>query len=110
MNRLIETLSTESVLSKRYGTMPQDNASAAARLIEDEAFSSASGSSSTEDDGIEILQVYSREISRRMLETVKKRAASGSTADTTATQTPSPSVKPTANPTSEENLSAETDS
>ncbi|KAG6672011.1 hypothetical protein I3843_16G037900 [Carya illinoinensis] len=110
VNRLVETLSTVSVLSKRYGTLPHDEASAAARLIEEEAFSAASGSGSAEDDGIEVLQVYSREISRRMLETVKNRATTGSTVDTTARQTPSPSVEPTTTIASEENLSAETES
>lgn len=110
LNRLVETLSTFSVLSKRYGTLPHDEASKAARLIEEEAFSAASGSGSAEDDGIEVLQVYSREISRRMLETVKNRAATGSTVDTTAPQTTSPSVEPTTTTASEENLSAVTES
>ncbi|KAK7321660.1 hypothetical protein VNO77_32513 [Canavalia gladiata] len=73
INRLIETLSSPSLLSKRYGTLPPDDASAAARQIEEEAFSVASSSSST-DDGIEILQVYSKEISKRMLDTVKARS------------------------------------
>lgn len=109
VNRLVETLSTFSVLSKRYGTLPQDEASVAARLIEDEAFAAADGSVSAEDDGIEILQVYSREISRRMLDTVKNRAASGSAADTTAPQTASPSVAPTTT-ASEDDSSAVTES
>ncbi|KAG7943524.1 hypothetical protein I3843_15G044700 [Carya illinoinensis] len=101
VNRLIETLSTVSVLSKRYGTLPHDEADAAARIIEDESFSSASGSASADDDGIEILQVYSREISRRMLETVKNRGTSGSTADT-ALQTSIRSVVPATSNASEE--------
>lgn len=74
INRLIETLSSPSVLSKRYGTMSPDDASVAARQIEDEAFSAAGNSSSADDDGIQILQVYSKEISKRMLDTVKDRA------------------------------------
>ncbi|KHN21402.1 MFP1 attachment factor 1 [Glycine soja] len=64
------TLSAPSVLSKRYGTLSSDESSSAARQIEDEAFSAASSS-----DGIETLQVYSKEISKRMLDTVKARAA-----------------------------------
>ncbi|KAK7310824.1 hypothetical protein RJT34_08576 [Clitoria ternatea] len=90
INRLIETLSTPSVLSKRYGTLSPDEASAAARQIEDEAFTAASGGSTGSDnDGIEILQVYSKEISKRMLDTVKARATTGSTAvDNGADQTP----------------------
>ncbi|PPS03958.1 hypothetical protein GOBAR_AA16724 [Gossypium barbadense] len=75
LNRLVETLSSESVLSKRYGTIPKEEASAAAKLIEEEAFSVASASFSTDEDGIEILQMYSKEISKRMLDTVKARAA-----------------------------------
>ena len=67
-------------------------------LIEEEAFSAAAASASTEDDSIEILQVYSREISRRMLDTVKIRAASSasSAVDASAPHTPSPSLEPTA--------------
>lgn len=75
-NRLIETLSTPSVLSKRYGTIPEAEASAASRRIEDEAFSTTAASASADDDGIEILQAYSREISKRMLEIVKSRSGS----------------------------------
>ncbi|KAM7514378.1 hypothetical protein LguiA_003961 [Lonicera macranthoides] len=56
-SRLVETLAAPSVLSKRYGTIPHDDALATARRIEDEAFSAASASASTDDDGIEILQV-----------------------------------------------------
>ncbi|OVA02036.1 WPP domain [Macleaya cordata] len=85
INRLIETLSTPSVLSKRYGSMNADEASSTARVIEEEAFSAATsasgdnGSSTTaEDDGIEILQIYSKEISKRMLEAVKAKAATAS--------------------------------
>ncbi|XP_027333351.1 MFP1 attachment factor 1-like [Abrus precatorius] len=74
INRLIETLSNTSILSKRYGTLSSDEASAAARQIEDEAFSAAGVSSSSSADGIEILQVYSKEISKRMLDTFKARA------------------------------------
>lgn len=81
IKRLIETLSTPSVLSKRYGSMPADEANATARTIEEEAFAAAGGSASAEDDGIETLQVYSKEISKRMLEAVKSRSSSGSTPD-----------------------------
>ena len=96
INRLIETLSTPSVLSKRYGTMPPDEASAAARQIEDEAFAVAGGSSTSDSDGIEILQVYSKEISKRMLDTVKSKATAGSPAvDNGVAQTPASEVAPT---------------
>jgi hypothetical protein len=72
---LIETLSTSSVLSKRYGTMSADESSVAARKIEDEAFSVADAFSSSDNDSIKILEVYSKEISKRMIETVKARSS-----------------------------------
>ncbi|KAF8410134.1 hypothetical protein HHK36_002656 [Tetracentron sinense] len=108
ITRLVETLTAPSVLSKRYGSMPSDEASAAAHHIEKDAFSaaaaSASASGTAEEDGIEILQVYSKEISKRMLEAVKARAASGSSPDD-ASQTPV-----AAPATSEEISSVETES
>ncbi|KAG2305202.1 hypothetical protein Bca4012_064270 [Brassica carinata] len=75
LNRLVETLSTESILSKRYGTLNSDEASAVAKSIEEEAYGVASNAVSDDDDGIKILEVYSKEISKRMLETVKDRSA-----------------------------------
>ncbi|KAK9736008.1 hypothetical protein RND81_04G244200 [Saponaria officinalis] len=84
-NRLIETLSTPSILSKRYGTVSPDEASVIAKSIEEEAFAFAASSAAaaaavgaTEDPidgGIEILQVYSKEISKRVLDAVKSRSA-----------------------------------
>ncbi|CAK8569474.1 unnamed protein product [Lathyrus sativus] len=73
-NRLIETFSTPSILSKRYGTLSLDEASVAASQIEAESFSIADDSSSPDDDSIQILEVYSKEISKRMIETVKTRS------------------------------------
>ncbi|KAL5707155.1 RNA polymerase III-inhibiting protein maf1 [Ranunculus cassubicifolius] len=83
INRLIETLSSPSILSNRYGSLSIDEASTTAKFIEDEAFlianngagSNSSEISNVEDDGIEILQIYSKEISKRMLEAVKSKAA-----------------------------------
>ncbi|KAF8052215.1 hypothetical protein N665_1587s0002 [Sinapis alba] len=75
LKRLIETLSSESILSKRYGTLDSDEASAVAKSIEEEAYGVASKAVSDDDDGIKILEVYSKEISKRMLETVKDRSA-----------------------------------
>ncbi|KAF2309749.1 hypothetical protein GH714_004923 [Hevea brasiliensis] len=92
ITRLIETLSTPSVLSKRYGAIPHDEAEAAARRIEDEAFSVANRATSAEDDGLEILQLYSKEISRRMLETVKARPKSDSAVNNGVLGTPNPDV------------------
>ncbi|KAK9149142.1 hypothetical protein Scep_007899 [Stephania cephalantha] len=68
-----------------------DDASSAARAIEEEAFATASASEtvsrselSIDDDGIEILQIYSKEISKRMLETVKAKAAAAAAPPVTA--------------------------
>lgn len=91
--RLIETLSAPSVLSKRYGTIPTEEAASTARLIEEEAFAAAEGAASSYDDGIEILQIYSKEVSKRVLELVKSR---------------SPSTAPSTTPTDSADLSAAT--
>ncbi|KAK9755966.1 hypothetical protein RND81_01G063300 [Saponaria officinalis] len=82
-NRLIETLFTPFILSKRYGTVSPDEASVIAKSIEEEAFAFAAASAAaaatvgaTEDPidgGIEILQVNSKEISKRVLDAVKSR-------------------------------------
>ncbi|XP_059663669.1 MFP1 attachment factor 1-like [Cornus florida] len=84
INHLIETLSTSSVLSKRYGSIPPDEAAATARRIEVEAFAASSGCGLTDD--IKILQVYSKDISKRILVVVKSRSASAKTPTTTASE------------------------
>lgn len=85
--RLVETLSApSSVLSKRYGTLPADEAADAARRIEAEAFAAAGAS--PDDDGIEVLQVYSKEISRRMLDAVKSRSGTAPVPDGNGAQAP----------------------
>ncbi|XP_068657364.1 MFP1 attachment factor 1-like [Aristolochia californica] len=111
VNRLVETLSAPSVLSKRYGSLPPDEAAAAARIIEDEAFAAAAsrfdstragGTPDSDDAGIEVLQFYSKEISKRMLDAVKARANASSPADNVQT--------PPAAATSEEISSLESES
>ncbi|KAE8731321.1 WPP domain-containing protein 1 [Hibiscus syriacus] len=89
INRLAETLSSQSVLSKRYGTIPEDEASSVAKSIEEEAFSVAGADFSPDSDGIEILQMYSKEISKRMLDTVKSRAATAASDAPPGTEAPS---------------------
>ncbi|KAG8390928.1 hypothetical protein BUALT_Bualt01G0134600 [Buddleja alternifolia] len=84
-NRLIETLSSPSILSKRYGTVSREEAVDAAKSIEEEAFQAAGNAATTDDDGIEILQIYSKEISKRMLDTVKARSAESTAAPETTT-------------------------
>lgn len=108
VKRLIETLSTPSVLSKRYGIMLPDEASTVAGQIEEEAFTAAGGSASAEDDGIDILQVYSKEISKRMLEVVKARSVSSSPVDNSAAQTATSEVP--ASPAAQATSVAESDS
>ncbi|CAN4115136.1 unnamed protein product [Withania somnifera] len=71
---LIDTLSSPSVLSKRYGTVTVEEASGTATQIEEEAFNCV-GSGSSDDDGIDILQIYSKEISKRMLDSMKARSS-----------------------------------
>ncbi|KAK4406663.1 MFP1 attachment factor 1 [Sesamum angolense] len=90
-NRLIETLSSPSILSKRYGTLSREEAVDVAKLIEEEAFEVAGKAGTTDDDGIEILQVYSKEISKRMLEKVKARSGDSAAAPeaTPANEAPS---------------------
>ncbi|KZV56199.1 WPP domain protein 2 [Dorcoceras hygrometricum] len=88
-NRLVETLSSTSILSKRYGTLSREEAVDVAKRIEEEAFESVGATASTDDDGIEILQVYSKEISKRMLETVKARSG----------ESGAPAAQPTSEPT-----------
>ncbi|GFQ01293.1 mfp1 attachment factor 1, partial [Phtheirospermum japonicum] len=72
--RLINTLSSPSILSKRYGTISHEEAVEASKIIEEEAFEVARKMASADDGGIEILQVYSKKISRRMLDKVKVRS------------------------------------
>lgn len=99
VTRMVETLSTPSTLAKRYGTMSPEDASSAARRIEEEAFSAASAKTSSsvnagddDDDGIEILQIYSKEISKRMLEAVKAQAPPPSPSDHSQGTPPAPTA------------------
>ncbi|WOK98433.1 hypothetical protein Cni_G07145 [Canna indica] len=77
IQRLIETLSTPSVLSKRYGVLPPAEASSTARLIEEEAFAAAAdGACATSvEEGVILLQKYSKEISRRAIGAVKEKGS-----------------------------------
>ncbi|CAN1191940.1 MFP1 attachment factor 1 [Linum perenne] len=88
IDRLIETLSAPSFLSKRYGTIPPEEAVDDARRIEEEAFATSTEYASAHDDGLEILQRYSKEVSKRMLETFKGRAESATAASDIAPATP----------------------
>ncbi|KAL4566199.1 hypothetical protein LXL04_030310 [Taraxacum kok-saghyz] len=97
IKRLIETLSDKSVLSDRYGRVPTDEADDVARRIEEEAFNAASASPvAADEEGLETLQCYSKEISKRMLDTVKSRSASSA-----ASPTPDEKVGVTTDPAAE---------
>ncbi|XP_010277163.1 PREDICTED: MFP1 attachment factor 1-like [Nelumbo nucifera] len=103
ISRLVETLSAPSMLSKRYGCVPAEEAASIARSIEEDAFSTAVAAHSStpktaDDDGVEILQVYSKDISKRMLEAVKCRA-------TAASPNENPSQGPAATPATSEEIS-----
>lgn len=86
-SRLVDTLSSpSSVLAKRYGVLPAGEAAAASAEIEKEAFAVAEESAGDEakaesvDGGLEMLEIYSKTISRRMLEVVKARHSGGNAA------------------------------
>ncbi|CAL9128728.1 unnamed protein product [Musa textilis] len=68
---LAGTLSSPSVLTKRYGVVPIEEASAMARLIEQEAFAVAHSDAT----GPKVLQIYSKEISNRAIDSVESRAS-----------------------------------
>ncbi|KAM0879576.1 hypothetical protein ACQ4PT_034144 [Festuca glaucescens] len=78
VRRLVDTLAGDTLLCKRYGAVPAADADPAARAIEAEAFDAAAvtgGAASSVEEGIEALQLYSKEVSRRLLDFVKSRSA-----------------------------------
>ncbi|KAL9667147.1 hypothetical protein QQ045_001496 [Rhodiola kirilowii] len=82
VSRLIENLTTQSPMSKRYGTLSDEEAAVTAKQVEEESFEVAGGDKAVDaDDGIEVLQVYSKEISKRMLEILKAKASCGADLD-----------------------------
>ncbi|CAD6210116.1 unnamed protein product [Miscanthus lutarioriparius] len=79
VRRLVDTLAGDTILCKRYGAVPTADADPAARAIEAEAFDAAAaatgGAAASVEEGIEALQFYSKEVSRRLLDFVKSRSA-----------------------------------
>ncbi|WVZ55918.1 hypothetical protein U9M48_006518 [Paspalum notatum var. saurae] len=78
VRRLVETLAGDAILCKRYGAVPAADAEPAARTIEADAFDAAAaagGAAASVEEGIEALQFYSKEVSRRLLGFVKSRSA-----------------------------------
>ena len=85
VRRLVQTLAAPSILSERYGAVPEPEAERAAAAAEAEAFAAASKSAAAEspasvEEGIEVLQAYSKEVSRRLLELAKSRSAAAASA------------------------------
>lgn len=54
----------------------------AAKRIEEEAYEAAEKATDTDGDGIEILPLYSKAISKRMLEIVKAKSVQSSASET----------------------------
>ncbi|XP_062209165.1 MFP1 attachment factor 1-like [Phragmites australis] len=79
VRRLVDTLAGDTILCKRYGSVPAADAEPAARAIEAEAFDAAAATggpaAASVEEGIEALQFYSKEVSRRLLDFVKSRSA-----------------------------------
>jgi hypothetical protein len=85
VRRLVDTLAGDTLLCKRYGAVPAADADPAARAIEAEAFDAAAvtgGAAASVEEGIEALQLYSKEVSRRLLGFVKSRSAAAAKAET----------------------------
>ncbi|OIS96193.1 PREDICTED: MFP1 attachment factor 1-like [Nicotiana attenuata] len=85
VQRLIESHSSPSIFSKRYGTLTKEEASDIARRVEEGAFTFAGSSASSDDNEFEIVHayngVYSKEISKRMLDAVKSISAATTTTE-----------------------------
>lgn len=85
VRRLVDTLGGDTILCKRYGAVPAADAEPAARGIEAEAFDAAAASgeaaaTASVEEGIKALQLYSKEVSRRLLDFVKSRSAAAKAA------------------------------
>ncbi|EAY88987.1 hypothetical protein OsI_10471 [Oryza sativa Indica Group] len=85
VRRLVDTLGGDTILCKRYGAVPAADAEPAARGIEAEAFDAAAASgeaaaTASVEEGIKALQLYSKEVSRRLLDFVKSRSAAAAAA------------------------------
>jgi hypothetical protein len=112
VRRLVQTMAAPSVLSQRYGAVPETEAERAAATVEAEAFaatseSAAAASPDTVEEGIEVLQAYSKEVSRRLLEFAKSRAAQAAApAEASVKEEPEDSSE-TAPPTAESAASEE---
>lgn len=67
VRRLVDTLAGDTILCKRYGAVPAADAV-------------TGGAAASVEEGIEALQLYSKEVSRRLLDFVKSRSAAAKAA------------------------------
>ncbi|KAI3896429.1 hypothetical protein MKX03_008591 [Papaver bracteatum] len=72
VTNIFKNLTIPSILTRRYGYTNDDKAALTARDIKEQAFAAASGVNSGLTDGTEILLLYSKLISEKMLEFVKQ--------------------------------------
>ncbi|XP_052146569.1 MFP1 attachment factor 1-like [Oryza glaberrima] len=96
VRRLVDTLGGDTILCKRYGAVPAADAEPAARGIEAEAFDAAAASgeaaaTASVEEGIKALQLYSKEVSRRLLDFVKSRSAAAKATAAAAAAAAAPS-------------------
>lgn len=77
VERMVETLSSPSILSNKYGQFDSEQAQVHAKKIEEAAFSTSQSFAATSrgDSGSHVLQFYSKEISKLMLDTAKQHAS-----------------------------------
>ncbi|GLJ25382.1 hypothetical protein SUGI_0485860 [Cryptomeria japonica] len=79
VERMEKTLSSTSILSKKYGLFDTEEAYAIAKRIEEEAFTAAQDFATSESGdsgtGSHVLQFYSKEISKHMLDAAKNHAS-----------------------------------
>lgn len=73
VDRMIKNLTTESIFTKKYGTLSEDEAKENAKYIEDVAFSTADEHYKKEPDGDggSAVQLYARECSKLLLDVLK---------------------------------------
>ncbi|KAM7279987.1 hypothetical protein ACFE04_007121 [Oxalis oulophora] len=79
VERVRDNLSVKSIFTKKYGTLSRQDAEENAKIIEDMAFDSANKHYENEPDGdgSYAVQLYARECSKLLLETLKKNAGAG---------------------------------
>ncbi|KAL5208949.1 hypothetical protein ABZP36_004572 [Zizania latifolia] len=80
VKHLVDTVDGDTILYKRYGAVPAADAELATRAIDAEAFDVVAVNgvvAASMEEGIKALQLYSKEVSRRLLDFIKSRSAAG---------------------------------